>query len=111
MKINWLCYNALEYFDSRGKEANPFYTSILDLDKRLTEAGIPHVLQRVCDGWQIIYPSLEEREGDVVAHFGSYGHEEDLIEAYGFNFQDVKGWLSVDDAFNLIKNFNVKRRR
>lgn len=110
MKIDWSRYDAMEYFESRGKEANPFYKSIFELDKRLTEANIPHVLQRFLDGWQIIYPSEEEREGDVISHFGSYGYEQDLIEAYGFCIQDVEGWLSVDNAFNLIKDYHLKRR-
>ena len=109
--MDWTRYDALEYFDTRGKEANPFYKSILELDKQLTNAKIPHVLKRFLDGWQIIYPSQEHRAGDVITHFGSYGHEFDLIEAYGFDFQDVEGWLSVDGAFNIIKDYDAEWRK
>ena len=34
----------------------------------------------------------------------SYGAEDNLMEAYGFDelFGDVKGWLSVDEAFEMF---------
>ena len=87
--------------------------AIYDLEKKLTEAGIPHYFREE-EGWgcQIIYPNLEDWEegkentGDVVCNTASYGHREDLMEAMGFDIRtddDVVGYLTVDDAYEYFK--------
>lgn len=99
-------YDPREYWATDGKEANPFYQNIFALDKKLTEAKIPHDLIRLFDGWQVNYTSTENREGDFVIHFGSYGHELDLLEGYGFTIQDVVPRATVNKAFDIIKKYH-----
>lgn len=94
------------------EEQNPNYKNILELDKKLTELKIPHKLRRLYDGWQILYfrkGREDEAYGDVVCHCGSYGHEKDLMEAYGFPEceDDVIGYMSVDEALELFINANA----
>lgn len=93
--------------------------AIFELDRKLTEAGIPHVLSEMNNeiglfGWQIVYPNHEDWRdnkpgcGDVVCNNFSYGHEEDLLEAMGFDINreedgdDVVGWLTVEKAFSYF---------
>ena len=40
---------------------------------------------------------------DVVEHGGSYGNEEDKMEAYGFGVEDVEV-VDIDKAFTLFAN-------
>ena len=84
---------------------NKNYKSILELDKRLTKAGIPHELAKLYDGWIIGYPNVNKgyKVFDVIEHEGSYGHEEDLMEAYGFGVEDVEV-VDIDKAFTLFAN-------
>lgn len=89
------------------EDANPDYQAILTLADKLTSAGIPYILRRLFDGWILEYPGDGEREGDVVEHHWSYGHEEDLMESSGFFVSDVQGYLSVDAAFNLFKAYHI----
>lgn len=77
---------------------NENYKAILELDKILTEKGIPHQLSRLYEGWKIAYPNNEECIFDVVEHSGSYGNRLDLMEAYGQGIHDVEGWLDVETA-------------
>ena len=88
------------------RKLNEKYQNILFLHDELVRAGIPHELSRFLDGWIIIYEKDGVRIGDVTTHFFSYGHETDLMEAYGFpECEDgVMGDLNVDEAFELFKN-------
>ena len=57
---------------------------------------------------QVIFlnPQSEERIGDAVCHFGSYGHERGLIEVMGFPFcdeKDVVGFLTADEVIHQIE--------
>ena len=57
---------------------------------------------------QIIFlnPQSEERIGDAVCHFGSYGHEKGLIEVMGFPFcdeEDVVGDRKEDEDNKKIE--------
>lgn len=83
---------------------NEEYHAILELDKKLTEAGIPHTLERMMDGWIICYPEDgRKRKGDVIQHFGSYGAFRDLMEAYGFGLKNPVGWLDAEKAFEYFR--------
>ena len=88
---------------------NNNYKTILKLDRKLTYGDIPHELIRLFDGWQICYPNANDKIFDVVEHYGSYGHETDQIEAYGYGIDDVKGYLDVDAAFELFQNVHTER--
>jgi len=89
-------------------DLNPDYKAILKLDKRLTEAGIPHLLDRANDGWIILYPSYEHRVGDAIQHYYSYGAFHDLIEVFGFGLKNPDGFLDVDAAFDYFKKAHDK---
>ena len=100
-------------------EPNPGYQEILRLDKMLTEANIPHQLKRRLDGWQIIYPRVQERwtlKGvyndwvcDAVEFEGTYGYEDDKLEIMGLLTDEeeqhdrVLGNLTAEEVFERIK--------
>lgn len=100
-----------ELFDSMGHYiTDPKYTEILNLDKMLTESGIPHVLKKHMDGWQVIYPEDgEKRVMDAVEHLGSWGKNDNLLEIMGLltpeeaEHDTVVGYLTANDVFKRIK--------
>lgn len=89
------------------------YNEIFRLRKMLTENKIPFRMRQVFDGWQIGYPELpiEEKSGhrrrceySIVEHFGSYGHEQDLLEIFdGKN--DPDGRLTAEECFERISAY------
>ena len=101
----------LEY-DEENKEfkENESYKEIFRLEQMLLESNVPYKLRRLIDGWQICYPDLppDNCVCSVIEHFGSYGHEDDLLEIMGLTQNDdgvdgtVEGWLSAEDVFNRI---------
>ena len=84
------------------------YTEILRLDKMLTEANIPHTLERMMDGWCLLYPTKESAIADAIQHCGSYGSFANLLEIMGLltpeeeQRDSVKGWLTADDVFKRM---------
>ena len=105
----------MEYYFESFLHSEIDDTEIKKLDTMLTQAGIPHKLSRFSRGWQITYANdgiFELRKsgcGDVVCHEGSYGHEQGLLEAMGFDITDefygdeVVGYLTAEDAFEFFK--------
>ena len=97
-----------QIFDENGKyRLDENYTEILKLDKMLTDANIPHTLDRFLDGWQVIYPSEEKRVADAIQHYGSYGSSKNLLEIMGLvkpeeTSDSVLGHLTADDVFNRM---------
>ena len=90
---------------------NPRYQAILEVDRLLTEENIPHELLRLMDGWKIAYPKQDGCQFDVIEHRGSYGHESDLMEAYGYSIDDVEGRLSVDDVMKLFRKVHEELKK
>lgn len=83
------------------------YTEILKLDKMLTEANIPHTLDRFLDGWQVIYPNNKNRVADAIQHYGSYGNTENLLEIMGLinpeeTDDSVLGHLTAEAVFKRM---------
>lgn len=104
--------NVYDIFSVRGCYANPDYKEILKLDAMLTEANIPHVLERMFDGWRICYPEDYDSGNivmDAIQHHGSYGNSHDRIEIMGLltpeeeECDSVAGWLTADDVFGRIQ--------
>ena len=97
-----------QIFDENGKyRLDESYTEILKLDKMLTDANIPHTLDRFLDGWQVIYPSEEKIIADAIQHYGSYGSSKNLLEIMGLvkpeeTSDSVLGYLTADDVFNRM---------
>ncbi len=86
------------------------YQEILRLDAMLTQKGIPHTFHKFMDGWQVIYPEDgEERVMDAIEHFGSYGHEDDLLEIMGLltpeerEHDSILGWLPAESVCSRIE--------
>ena len=91
-----------------GEKTKASYKAILELDKRLTAAEIPHITERSLDGWIVVYPSFEDRVGDAIQHRMSYGAKHDLLEVYGFGLKEPVGWADVDKAFAYFKEAHEK---
>ena len=91
---------AIEEYIKDMNALNPNYKAIIVLDCKLTEKKIPHELLRLMDGWKIAYPNDEQCVFDVIEHRGSYGHTEDLMEAYGDGIEDVIGFMDIDTALS-----------
>lgn len=107
-----------QIYDKNGNcRLDKSYTEILKLDKMLTEANIPHTLDRFLDGWQVIYSVNGKRIADAVQHCGSYGNEENLIEIMGLikpeeTSDSVLGYLTARDVFNRInKHYSATKQR
>ena len=109
-----------ELFDENGKyRLDEEYQEIKKLDQMLTEAKIPHTMERMMDGWQVCYPvqDPETRVMDAIQHYGSYGHEQDLLEIMGLltpeeeQCDSVKGWLTAENVFERIKKHYEQESR
>lgn len=87
------------------------YQEILKLDRMLTDASIPHTLDRLFDGWQVCYPTREQPElvMDAIEHYGSYGKDEDKLEIMGLltpdeeEYDSVLGYLTAEDVFERVR--------
>ena len=60
------------------------------------------------DDWGqiIVYNKDGERQWDAICNFGSYGHEEGLLEIMGTIVQgsdSVEGWLTADDVIKRLE--------
>ena len=98
--------------------ANEAYQEILRLDKLLTEAEIPHDIERAGDGWHIYYPAMKGRVVCSVIEFtGSYGYRKDLLEIQGLlnkaerKYDTVVGFLSADKVYARIEADWERRKK
>lgn len=101
-------------YDEKGNYiTDERYKEIFKLDELLTESGIPHVFEKMMDGWVICYPNKGDCiVCDAIEHFGSYGHEQDLLELMGLltpeeeECDSVVGWLTAENIFDrILKHF------
>lgn len=70
--------------------------------------GIPFEIRELWDGYQVCYPSTENRVSDAICHGGSYGHERGLLEIMGLVDEEaigdsVEGWLTAEEVFERWK--------
>ena len=97
---------------------NEAYKEILRLDKMLTDAGIPHNIDREEDGWRIVYPSHGARNivCSVIEYTGSNGARMDRMEITGLlNHEERKavtviGWLTAENVFDRLKRDWERRK-
>lgn len=70
-------------------------------DEWAEEAGTPYYFEH----HEIYYPSAAEHISDAVISFGSYGHEDGLLEQMGLvpGSNDVDGWLKAQTVFDRWK--------
>lgn len=102
-------------FDVNLNETNPNYKEILRLDAMLTEANIPHTLNRLFGGWQVCYPvsDRDEMVMDAIEHSHSRGRDNDQLEIMGLltpeeeEYDIVLGYLTAEEVFERIrKHYN-----
>ena len=102
-----------------SERPNEAYQEILRLDKLLTDAQIPHSIDRSGDGWHIVYPSHGARNVvcSVIEYTGSFGARLDLLEIKGLlnpderKFDLVVGFLTAENVFGRIKRDWERRRK
>lgn len=89
------------------RATKPRYKEILKLNKMLTDNDIPHTLDRSWDGWQICYPSRDDKEciADAIEFTGSYGASNDRLEMMGLltpeeamGGETVVGYLTAEEV-------------
>lgn len=108
--------NTIDYksYESRFSEI-PEETEIDKLVKILTIQGVccpvDWKVEELYGRPQIIFlkPQTNERIGDAVCHFGSYGHEKGLIEVMGYPFddeEDVVGFLTAEEVIHQIETID-----
>lgn len=96
---------------------NEKYTEILKLNEMLTKYEIPYSVDRMLDGYQIVYFYNGERIADAVQHCGSYGEDENLIEIMGCLTPEEEeeganalGWLTAEEVFErFLKDFQKRK--
>lgn len=88
------------------------------LEVHLKEKGIRYArvdedsgLERLHDRHQIIvYNTKGKRQWDVICHYGSYGYEQGLLEAYGkpvvrkSDGDSVVGYLTAQDVIDRLED-------
>ena len=50
-----------------------------------------------------IMVNYEDRRYSIICHDFSYGHEKGLLEIYNYNWNDVCGWLTAEEVFEIIE--------
>lgn len=97
-------------------KTNKKYTEILKLNEMLSKTDIPYSVDKVFDGWQIVYFYNGERIGDAIEHSFSYGSEENLLEIRGLltpeeeEYDSVWGWLTAEEVFKRISKDFLNRK-
>ena len=84
---------------------DPGFEAILKLDELLNTAGIPHALDKCWDGWRIAYPCSPKDgacEIDFIQNGQSYGSKQGFLEMLDWRTDEVVGWLSVEQAFEIM---------
>lgn len=87
---------------------NKDYKEIHKLHQMLIDAGIPHEFERIYDGWQVTYPSVENFVIDAIQHFGSYGAGQNLLESMSDENRQrtgdsCEGYLTASEVFKRIE--------
>lgn len=90
-------------------KTHPFYKEIIKLHKMASDEGFNVELTNLYDGWQVsFYKDLDGKKilaGDFIEHFGSYGKEKDLVEGMGFGHDTVQGYLTAEQAMEIVRNY------
>lgn len=93
-----------------NEELNVHYQEICKLEAMLTEAGIPHSIERCFDGWRLVYPQEREKPVcSVIEHRASIGSRNDKLEIMGLlnkvekKVDMVMGHLTADNVYDRIR--------
>lgn len=96
-------------------DLNIAYQEICRLKSMLEEAGIPHRMDRLFDGWHIKYPG-PIIICSVIEHRFSTGHRSDRLEIRGLlnveerRIESTVGFLTADNVFARIRADWERRR-
>lgn len=99
------------------QKPNPDYGEILRLEKMLTDADIPHEMERFEDGWQIFYPGISNRVCIVNEHRISSGSREDRLALSGLlnkeerKFDIIVGYLTAENVADRIRRDWERRNK
>ena len=101
-----------DYMATKINKKIPFEKEFYPLLTRLVKNDIPFDIRRIFDGFQLIYPNIENQVCDVVIHMGSYGVIDGTLEIMGLNDNEdnVDGYLHEYEVFDKIFNHYIKNR-
>lgn len=87
------------------------FTEMDKLEKYLKDNGYNYTRQSLYGGQQIVvFDRAGNRLWDVVLHIGSYGMEDNLLEAMGealLGHDDVEGYLTAEDVIRYIRSSDM----
>ena len=104
----------MEFLDAITSRVNT--TELDKLRQMLTDAQIPFEVYQdpawklMGGGYQIAYPSRDNRVCSAITHYGSYGADYGLIEIMGLLTEEeqsndsVVGFLDADEVFKRISD-------
>ena len=83
----------------------PEITHVDKLITMLETTDIPFEVTERHGRPQFWYPNQKRPVCDAICHWGSYGHQDGLIEIMGLTHNDdsVEGYLTAEDVFTRIK--------
>lgn len=75
-----------------------------EMEKLLIENNIQYIRRHLYKGWQFY---IEDTNGDIICHEGSYGGDDGLWESMGFVWDDgdVTGHLTTEKFISLLKEY------
>lgn len=79
------------------------YNEILRLKGMLEKAKITFVFSELFGGYHIISPNNHFIVCSVIEHDYSYGREQDLLEIMNRKQNDVLGYLTAENVFQIIE--------
>ena len=93
-----------EIINTIGKNPNykkPNLDQLQDLNRYLDNKGIKHQYRPLYDGAQILIEKPNKKLSFII-HFGSYGHEQNLIEFYDFK-NEPRGYLTANQCKHIVR--------
>lgn len=103
-----------ELLDANGHvKTNEKHHGIVLLDKMLRFSRIPHVTEKMFDGWKICYPAEligHGRKYTVRQHSLSMGEKNGLVELWDNDTDEIKA-VSVMQAYAKILAYQIGRER
>ena len=103
--------------EERTEKLNTAYQEICRLEALLSQAVIPHKLERREDGWKISYSEEGKCVCSVIEYTGTQGARSDRLEIMGLlnaeerKFGKVVGHLTAENVFQRIERDWERRRK
>ena len=103
--------------EEQTEKLNKAYQEICRLEALLSQAVIPHKLERREDGWKISYPEEGKCVCSVIEYTGTQGARSDRLEIMGLlnaeerKFGKVVGYLTAENVFSRIRTDWERRQK